>query len=700
MTPALAASPSRSLLVRLTPYAALLLAYAFIQPWGDFPLNDDWVYARIAHRFADTGQLRVEGCHAAVIGQILLAVPFVKLFGHSHVVLRSLTMVAGLATIWAIGALLRVAAVRPRLVLATQLLFALNPLFLYCATTFMTELYGQLPALIGIVLFYRSRRDAETRSPEGAVIAPAAAALAGVVVGASFWVRQLCILAFPALLIATVATLIARRDWSRLRRSAPALAVGSAAFAAVVLLYFPVARATGNLTGAFQASMQGTNPKWDVASLVAQGISTTVGTLVFLTYMTAFFVPMLALGRWQRRDSRALAVLSVVGISLVVVGIQGLHGHGAPASAVGATVHRHFPFGGNVLLNTGVGPLTLADVYLFQLSRPGWPAWVWRTIEAVIVAGTAAWSPLAIGAWRAAERGTRLQVEMLVFAFVLVAVSVFVPLYVFKYDVFDRYYLPAMIGMALFVGLTLSLDEVAPRSTWNVMGYAGALAAIGWFGVAGLHDQFSWNEARWALVGDARARGVSHRNLEAGYEVNGWLAGEPAARQTSAESCIGPCHCYVPDWSCQDASYRVGMNSLAGYEVLRSRKPSYWLASGPPLILERRQPSTALFSWRAPSHGASTRPPPGVALSGTYRLLTHAAAGTRPVYECRSGGIAPGSKCADGLPPTIAGHLYAASGGGAAPLFTCRSAGGGTFVSRNASCEGQEPLGLLGWTPP
>ncbi|MBI5543093.1 MAG: hypothetical protein HY901_04345 [Deltaproteobacteria bacterium] len=685
--------------LQLAPYGALLLAYLVVRPWGDFPLNDDWVYARIAHRLADTGRLLVVGCTSSVIGQVLLAAPLVKLFGHSHLVLRALTMALGLISLWALGRLLRVGDVRPRLACATLLVMALNPLFFYSATTFMNELYGLLPALLGAVLFFEGRQKAEARSPEGPVLPVWRMAVVGVLVGATFWTRQLCAVVFPALVGATLLALVMRRDWARLRRSLLPLGVGCAVFLAVVLLYFPVARASGNLPTAFSQSLYGT-----VTEVSLKGF--TVGPVIFVTYMTAFFLPLLLLFPWAAPDLRRLAAVAGAGVLLVVLGVVALQWVGTSSADAAATAHSTFPFGGNVLLDSGIGPVTVSDVYQLKLAHPQWPAWVWTIIGAIVVAGTAAWAPVLLGGWRArAQAQARpLQWEMILFAGLLAVVSLLVPLQVFKLNVFERYYLPSMMGIAVLLPVVFSLSTgpsqaVSARARW---GFAVALAALAYYSVAGVHDEFRWNEARWSLVEKARSQGVAPQNIDGGYEVNGWFMGEDTDLRTpAAGSCIGPCHCFS-GWWCPDGSYHIGMNALAGYETVSTLPPAYWLAAGPPMILERRLPSTLLMTWRGERPGASLHLPPGAARHAQFRLLAQAAAETRPLYECAGGQVTLQASCADGSPAELAGHLLSGPGRGARALYQCRRQVGDalSFVSADPSCEGQQTLALRGFAPP
>ena len=64
-----------------------------IQPWGDFPLNDDWQYAHITKQFAETLQIKIDVPIApTVILQTLFGGIITSLFGFSHTYLRILTL--------------------------------------------------------------------------------------------------------------------------------------------------------------------------------------------------------------------------------------------------------------------------------------------------------------------------------------------------------------------------------------------------------------------------------------------------------------------------------------------------------------------------------------------------------------------------------------------------------------------------------
>ena len=123
------------------------------------------------------------------------------------------------------------------------------------------------------------------------------------------------------------------------------------------------------------------------------------------------------------------------------------------------------------------------------------------------------------------------------------------------------------------------------------MAFAIPWLALSLFTVAGLHDHFRWNDARWTLVNDWLAAGHSHWKVQGGYEVNGWLNYDAFIERRSPPPDIGPCcHCSEAGWYCLDDTYWVGMASPPGrtYDVVRSIWPAYWLARGHPVTLYRR----------------------------------------------------------------------------------------------------------------
>jgi hypothetical protein len=76
---------------------AYLLYAAALRPWGDFPLNDDWVYARDALRSLECGTLSFTGFETAWgLPQIAWGALLAQLFPFSHGMLRATGLLAAL----------------------------------------------------------------------------------------------------------------------------------------------------------------------------------------------------------------------------------------------------------------------------------------------------------------------------------------------------------------------------------------------------------------------------------------------------------------------------------------------------------------------------------------------------------------------------------------------------------------------------
>jgi hypothetical protein len=547
---------SRSELVSLlAPLAAGVLLILLVQPWGNYPLNDDWIYARIGKRFAETGRFVFDhDTGAAFIGQGFLAAPVIRLLGFSHTHLRSLTMVFAGLIVCLLWLLLRNAGVRPAVRAVALLAVVCNPLFAYLSLSFMTEIYGYLVVLLGAVIWLRDRRA----HPEGVLVSWFGAIATALAVGFGFWIRQYSVLVFPALLGAVLPT-----GWPRLRQSAPRLAVSCVVFAGTIAAYFFFIRHMAEV------------PLLDFSNRLARIWPINIGAAflqsgIFLAYMTAFLLPLLllVLRPWSRKMLPLACLLGALGFWSALVLL-----HMPPH----LDVHTHFPYLGNIIRNAGVGPILLPDIQFLQMRSPAWPVPAWGAIECVILAASLLWVPVIFTAPAILrQRGPRA--ELLLFALLFSLASITATTLVDRLAIFDRYYLPETFGLALALAVILS---DAPRL--SVARFGVALLPMAFFTVAGLHDYFRWSDAGWELYGQALRSGATPANIESSYEMNGWNA------FTIFQSNTGPIHC-DSEWFCLDDTYRIGMNVYGNYEVVSQRQPSYWLTSGPPVVLSRRRP--------------------------------------------------------------------------------------------------------------
>jgi len=575
-------------------FAVVLVITAITAPWSNYPTNDDWQYARAAKLLDSTGQIIIDTPIApSLVGALAFTWPFVKVFGFSHTLLRVLTLSMAALVFFSLDALLRIAEVRRAVRVQALLLIAVNPLALNLTLSFMTEYYGYAPALLGAVIWLRHRRFAETNASPP--LSFRAAIGVGVLVGSTFWTRQYCVLVYPALVAALLVCLASAREWGRLKQAIVPLAAGCAAFALPIALYF--VWASGRLKPEFAVPLHGALRFSLVNYLLMLG--------VYYIYIGAFLLPLFVTwplakrfpprGRLFRRKLATCAL--ALGFGLCAFVMIRLHAQDYWDSW---GMHRTFPFLSNVIHNSGLGPVTLSDVYFHggdvypTISRS-----TWSFIGRAFVASTALWG-LPLLAAKRLGKASRPRREVTLFAAGFSALSLIAVVQAYGNTGFDRYMLPVLFGCTVCVACLLTLEkEAVPapgaqgrrRVAWTSVAFAVALLPVGAFSVAGVHDYFRWNDVRWRLVDHALRLGVPSTSIDGGYEVNGWLSYDAVSAHAPDKSgCIGACTCEAGEllWTCHDDSYRIGMNVRNGYVELLREEPDFWIGQDRPLILSRR----------------------------------------------------------------------------------------------------------------
>src|SRR5688572_20232547 len=147
----------RSASLRAAPaFCAIILIYVIssllIDPRAEFPLNDDWSYARSAFRFARENVVAVDEWSApSLVGQTLYGGLLARIFGPSFTVLRISTLIlsCGLALIlWRTLQALEVGNTTSWIVV---LAWIFNPIQFSLSFTYMTEI--PFAFFVGLGLF-------------------------------------------------------------------------------------------------------------------------------------------------------------------------------------------------------------------------------------------------------------------------------------------------------------------------------------------------------------------------------------------------------------------------------------------------------------------------------------------------------------------------------------------------------------------
>jgi hypothetical protein len=594
-----------------------LLVVALVRPWGNFPLNDDWQYARMTKALAETGHFRLDVKIApSLVGQAYLAAPFVVLFGFSHTLLRVLTMALALLLLRAVDQILLFGGASRPLRLFGCALLIVNPIFLHVAFSFMTEIWGYALALSAAWIWFAERAQRRDQMGEP-VVSWRTGILVALLVGASFWVRQFCVSVFFPLWAASLLGRSLRCDARSVVRSLPIALGSSACFVGLVLAYFAWAKATGNYRREFHSHL-GAMWRFDARVWWLTGFEVVV-------YLTAFLYPFLLVGRWRNVHWGRVAVALAATAILTWQGKEALEDI-SPENTLAH--HVEFPYAGNLIFNAGIGPITLTPTYFGLEPGPHWQARTWRAIEVVLLGLAFAWS-----LWLARRRqgnSSRLVVtEVQYFGLLFAGVALAINVQAYHRDVFDRYYFPCVIAAVIALATSFTSRHDLSQSgsrMWVHAGLVGLFALpLAWFAVGGEHDYFRWNYARWKLVGRALQEAPPN-HVDGGFEVNGWLNYDDELRGIDPTGCRGPCSCAVDDFFCRDDSYQISFSVPGGREAIEVRSPHYWLWRRGDVVLTRRNlPPPRRHAEKVDLSGL---PKPGPASAATERRDKPDAQGT------------------------------------------------------------------------
>ena len=130
--------------------ALLFLIVEFIiYPTGDFPLNDDWAYAKSIEVYNRTEIFYFSNWIAIpFISQFLIGVSITKIFGFSFFGLRFITILMSFVNLFTLYKIVDSFNFKENLKLISLLIFAFNPLTISLGNTFLPDVYILFFALI------------------------------------------------------------------------------------------------------------------------------------------------------------------------------------------------------------------------------------------------------------------------------------------------------------------------------------------------------------------------------------------------------------------------------------------------------------------------------------------------------------------------------------------------------------------------
>lgn len=506
-----------------------------VHPVGEFPLNDDWSYAHSVKWLVEEHRLQFTGwVSMPLVAQVAWGVLFCVPFGFSFTALRVSTLTLGFVGVVATYLILRESQLHRRVALAGALLLAGNPVYFALSNTFMTDVPFLAWLMVSSLLFLRAMRFQSMRLMMAATATACVATL----------VRQLGLilpLAFGVLCAAQV-----RGRWRKIMFVALPFTLN----VSVLLLYQHWLMTQHGLPAMYNVQRE------HLLHVLQSGIRETIGEVVSngkaaVVYLGLFLLPFLLIQfslELQRSDRRTRVWSIILAFSSASFVVWWLVAH-----------NTLMPLAGNILVDVGVGALTLRDVFILHL--PNYPTappafWFAVTVAAGLGAGLllSCLCCAVVRLWQcrlssaaAFPSGLGLAASIGYLAPILIA------------GFFDRYLIALLPPLMLAVSGHREKGEAIPK----VPGVCASLllAAYLAYSVASVHDYHAWNRARWQalsfLVDEMR---VPKSSIDGGFEFNGWWMYDPSYRTKHGKSW----------WWVSDDEYIVTFGNIPGYQTIRT----------------------------------------------------------------------------------------------------------------------------------
>ncbi|NDY92751.1 glycosyltransferase family 39 protein [Ideonella livida] len=538
---------------------------------GDYPVNDDWVYAISVRTLLETGRFHLpDFSQALTLPHVYWGAAFAWLGGgFGFVPLRLSVTLLGLVGLLLAYRLLRDAGAHPAVAASAAGALGLNPLYFSLSLTYMSDVTFCVLVMATVLAW---GRWLDGRGARWGLLGGLCGVLAALT-------RQFGLVLLPALLLSMAwRDGLTRSTWWR----------GLALVAVVVLAY-----------GLLQhwLMLQGRQPSLQqpVSELLWRWLKWG-RVAILLLYAAMLLSPLALLWAAQRRQAwreagcpgydRRLLLLSLLQLPLML--------------AWG----KYFPAWTNVLQPWGIGPVTLRDNLLLGLHVPQTPLWLWGlwggltllaawTVAVLVEAawarrqaatpGRAAWRAgfaVPVG-WAQARARWSAQTVLAAVAAALLGLAIcFGPA-----TFFDRYLLPVLPLLAL-VGVRCWPQAARPPAPKALALAAGLCALQLALAVVGVRDFWAMSEAKWQAVARLHARGIGPQVLDGGYDYNGWLLYRRGGPST------------LPDKSwywVEDDAYQLALGPMPGYRLLETVPYQRRLTGRTEQIhiLQRQAPSAA-----------------------------------------------------------------------------------------------------------
>jgi len=514
----------------LTSY--FVVVSLIVWPFGNFPLNDDWVHTLTIYTWLSEGRFWYPAWLAPTVHiPILYGIGITKIFGFSFVLLRMTTLIFAVGSCVCLYRLLRECGTSKNYSALGVILLAINPLFLHLSFTFMSDIPALFFLLASALLYKKGFEKNHTWYLFfGSIMA---------VVG--FYTRQFVILIALAAGIAFCVKKIQEKKVSRKSIWQVFIAFGVPALACIGI--YLVLRASHTVPGELHARL--IPEQWSFITMAAsQGWYVLLYIALFLSpLMVAIFVKNNSF--FKERIGTFLFGITSVGILFAL------------------SQKLVFPKFGNIFSWFGIGPS--ADQVLSG-TLPRWGDMFYYMI-ANGVAVLSLFTGIVAAGYIYVSR-THKKITLNSTSFIVLFCAMYF-LLILSLRSFDRYIL-FLLPFGILFGIPL-----LKHFSWSKITFGILATFLGVYGIIGTHQYFRWNEARWVLAQNLLAQGVGAHEIDAGYEWVGWyLYGK---EQNSSLKDFST-QWYIRElYPSHSRTYVLSFSPLKGYTILTQRNSMYLL---------------------------------------------------------------------------------------------------------------------------
>jgi Dolichyl-phosphate-mannose-protein mannosyltransferase len=548
-----------------------IIMSVLVNPLGDFPLNDDWVYGRAAQSILEKGGFTLAGGNtsANLIAQSFLGALFCLPFGFSFFALRISTLTMGLIGVLASYGLLREIGADRKTSFFGSLLIALNPIYFGLSNTFMTDI--PFFALTIMSLYFLVRGLNHNRKVE---------VIIGILLSyLSLFVRQNGII-IP---VAFGCAYLVKKGWSKTNI---AIAFAPTLFGACLqFTYQRWLELTDRASPNFNLQAKGLSEILFSGHIETIIRSLAENTVVALIYVGLFISPLIIpifMEEFRALSSARKKIVSFAILMLFTLMI--IYPIKKP---------KIMPMSENILTHFGLGPLTLHDTFILSINYPSNPIilkciWTALTVIGVLSAALLIYYFLVniiniikiIKTFQQPETTRTFNQSWLKVLVVLSIGFYFLPMGIVGF--FDRYLLVLIpLSMAVVVISKPPAIQLYAINTKTISVVLSIALICGGLSVGATHDYLAWNRVRWhALNSLMNNKKILPNYIDGGYEFNGWYLYDP--KNTYAINFQpNPKEPNKSWWYVDKDDYLIAFGPVNNYELLERYPTGRWLPLGP-----------------------------------------------------------------------------------------------------------------------